>query len=73
MCFTVTILLCHVNFPKRKNCDIPVTDYLTNNFSTFIDEYNKYNKDKVVATKVIRHRTLLLNNNQFFIVVESAI
>lgn len=44
--------------------DIPISEFITNNFSTFVDKYNDYHDESLLATKLIRIREIVLESKE---------
>ena len=48
-----------IDYPKT-----PIVEFVTDNFSTFVSEYNTYHEDSLAASRVVRTRSLVLDNDQ---------
>ena len=44
--------------------ETPIVEFVTDNFSTFVSEYNRYHEDSLVASRVVRTRSLVLDDDQ---------
>ena len=48
-----------IDYPKT-----PIVEFVTDNFGTFVSEYNRYHEDSLTASRVVRTRSLALNDDQ---------
>ena len=43
---------------------IPLVEFMSSNFDTFVNKYNEYHEDKLIATALIRTRDLILQEEE---------
>lgn len=45
---------------------VPITEFVSHNFSDFATKYNECHNEKLIATKIIRNRGLILEDNYVY-------
>lgn len=66
LCLAATSLVSNVGVPstlQTESLKTPIVEFMSQNFSTFVDKYNEFHDEILMATKLLRTRDLILENN----------
>lgn len=62
MCLAAASLVANIGGTTIQQHDLktPITSFVSQNFSTFVNKYNEFHENSLIATKLLRFRNLVL-------------
>lgn len=67
LCLAAASLVSNIGVPttlQTKSLKTPIVEFMSQNFSTFVKKYNEFHDEDLAATKLLRTRDLILEENK---------
>lgn len=67
LCLAVASLVGNVGIAMTSQANsfkTPIVDFMFQNFNTFVDKYNEFHDEDLIATKLLRSRDLILEDDK---------
>lgn len=72
LCLAVASLVGNVGIAMTSQANsfkTPIVDFMFQNFNTFVDKYNEFHDEDLIATKLLRSRDLILEDEKLVIIL----